>query len=227
MVEKTADFYYNKATEYFEDKIFNLAIDNFNKALELQPDYPHAHYNLGITMFEKKDFEQAITCFKKALEIDPEDAHSYSNLALLYLKKRDHEIALEYYKKSVELDPENFGLYKDIGDVYLKSKDYDSAIEWYKKAIEANGCFIAAKQALKWAEDQKNTQLIKEAQLNQPPEKTAPSAQDFFNTGATCVKNQNLDEALVNFRKCLKLNPEHVKAKMFINKIIELKQKGV
>ena len=47
------------------------AIAQFQKALEIKPNYPEAHYSLGQRLFGKGQMDEAIEQFQKALEINP------------------------------------------------------------------------------------------------------------------------------------------------------------
>ena len=47
------------------------AIDEFNKAIQLQPDNTVAHYMKGfVLLYDLYEYENAIICFQKVLELD-------------------------------------------------------------------------------------------------------------------------------------------------------------
>ncbi|MEI7555028.1 tetratricopeptide repeat protein [Candidatus Chlorohelix sp.] len=50
---------------------YNLAITQFQKALEMKPNWPLATYRLGIAFFERGDKEQATRYFDMANDIEP------------------------------------------------------------------------------------------------------------------------------------------------------------
>lgn len=47
----------------------DMAIEQLNEALRLQPDNANINYNLGLIYFQKKDYERAKTYAKKAYEL--------------------------------------------------------------------------------------------------------------------------------------------------------------
>ena len=55
------------------------AIECFNKALEIDPEYAEAWNNKGISLRKLGRYEEAIECYDKALEINPRLAESWHN----------------------------------------------------------------------------------------------------------------------------------------------------
>ena len=48
----------------------------YQKALEINPDYPEALNNLGLMLNHQNEFQEAETYFRKALEINPDYAEA-------------------------------------------------------------------------------------------------------------------------------------------------------
>ena len=60
----------------------DLALSDFNKALELNPMDAKTYYSRGNIYREKGDYDLAISDYSKALEIDPNYASAYNNREL-------------------------------------------------------------------------------------------------------------------------------------------------
>ena len=61
---------------------WNRALDDYNRAIELDPNYTEAYYRRGILLYTMVEREQAITDFETYLQLDPdgqfaETAHQY------------------------------------------------------------------------------------------------------------------------------------------------------
>jgi len=67
------------------------AIDRFQKAVELRPDFAAAHHNLGIVLFQPSRLPEAIACYRKAIEDQPGPAEAHWNLSQLLLLTADFE----------------------------------------------------------------------------------------------------------------------------------------
>ena len=58
------------------------AVVQYEKALELKPDYAIAHCNLAVALGGLEDFDSAIVHFQKALAIRPDYSLARKNLAI-------------------------------------------------------------------------------------------------------------------------------------------------
>ena len=64
--------------DYFDNKDYDNAYLYFSKAIELSPNYGHAHYMLGISIHYKGDnWEEALLHYQKAAELGNEEAQKY------------------------------------------------------------------------------------------------------------------------------------------------------
>lgn len=63
---------------------YGLAIQEFKKALAIDPDYAQAHRNLGRVYFVQGKFLMAAKHYKKLTDLDPRDIDSYVLTALAY-----------------------------------------------------------------------------------------------------------------------------------------------
>ena len=55
------------------------AIEEYSKAIEINPEDASAYYNRGNKKSDLKDYRGAIKDYSKAIEIDPENASAYYN----------------------------------------------------------------------------------------------------------------------------------------------------
>ncbi|NIM98282.1 MAG: tetratricopeptide repeat protein [candidate division Zixibacteria bacterium] len=74
------------------------AIEEYQKALELNPNLAQAHTNLGTVFLGQEDYDKAIDHFKKVMELNYYDTKAHYNLGLAYLYKGEVEKAQEEVK---------------------------------------------------------------------------------------------------------------------------------
>lgn len=72
---------------------YGLAIQEFKKALVVNPDYAQAHRNLGRVYSVQGKFLKAATHYKKLTELDASDIDSYVLTALAYAEAGKYEDA--------------------------------------------------------------------------------------------------------------------------------------
>jgi len=98
--------HYNLAVFYVgENKLFE-AEDNFEKAIQLKPDFADAYANLGKLYDLLREYPGAEENLKKAIQIKPEDPAYHFNLGLVYAKQGKLEDAKGEFKKSLEIKPD-------------------------------------------------------------------------------------------------------------------------
>ena len=103
------------------------AIDSYERAISLAPDFALAHYNLGAAYDEILQYDKALVEYQTAIQNDPRLYFAYNNLARLYmLQKRDYVSALRLLDRGVALNPSEpavkYSLLKNRAWAYLAIK---------------------------------------------------------------------------------------------------------
>lgn len=95
-ISTEAKLQYNKGVDMYRVGRYEEAIDAFEKAVELDPDYIDAYYNLGsILEFIKQD-DAALTVFKQIILRKPTDYEAVYKAAALSVKLGQQEQAKSY-----------------------------------------------------------------------------------------------------------------------------------
>jgi tetratricopeptide (TPR) repeat protein len=63
--------YNNRGIAYRRLKQYERAIHDYNKAIELNPEFAGAYYNRGLAYYDLKQYEKEQEDYEKALEFDP------------------------------------------------------------------------------------------------------------------------------------------------------------
>ena len=115
---------------------FSEAIDEFKRAIELQPDYAEAYYHMGRAYFSLHSYDKAHEAFKNASKHDPKlaDAH-FSYAVTSYMLGHDKE-AIDALKKALNVDPKHLNAYMKLGNIYLELKEYQDAANTYEKVLK-------------------------------------------------------------------------------------------
>ena len=82
-----AEAYCYRAYAYGSRKEYNLAIENYNKAIELKPDFAYAYRNRGVTHEINDRIDSAIGDYSKVIELNPDSSFAYSERGRAYRKK--------------------------------------------------------------------------------------------------------------------------------------------
>ncbi|MFO7555630.1 MAG: tetratricopeptide repeat protein [Desulfobacterales bacterium] len=103
--------FYNFTPKHQKEKAskeYELAIQEFNKALVINPNYAEAHLNLARVYYVQKKFLKAAEHYKKLTNLDPYDIDGYLYTASAYEKaqKYDEAIAELEIAKEKTTDPQ-------------------------------------------------------------------------------------------------------------------------
>ncbi len=120
------------------------ALDEYQKALELNPKYINALNNSGLVFCQLEKYEQAEMCHKLVLKISPDDENSLINLGNLKVKTKCYEEAVRYYKKALKTFKKTDLVYFNLGNCYVEMEEPLKAIANFKNAISNNPIYIDA-----------------------------------------------------------------------------------
>lgn len=95
----------NLGDVYARQGDMNRAVEEFKKAIEINPNYADAYHNLGNTYQQMGQIDLAVENYQKALSINPNLWQSYENLAAIYFNQGQSDLAEENIKKALEINP--------------------------------------------------------------------------------------------------------------------------
>lgn len=103
------------------------ALREFQKAIELKPNYGDAYHNLANTYVELGQIDKALENYQNALKFNPNLWQSHQNIASIYFSQKNYGPAIENIQKAISINPKNLNLRNNLGIVYLVSGQKDKA----------------------------------------------------------------------------------------------------
>ena len=117
-------------------KQYDVAIENFEKAITINPRYAEAYYFMAHTFNENGNSSQAVANFKKALEIKPTLFEASYNLGIVLYQEGDFKGAIYNYKQAIKIKPDLAEAHYNLGKAYRSTQNLTKAMQSYRKAIE-------------------------------------------------------------------------------------------
>ena len=94
---------YNRGICYSQMKEYNLALADFTRCLELDPDWAWAFSERGRVYLQLKEFDKAIKDCSNAIKYKPNYFHGYLIRAYAYQESGDHKKARVDFENALKL----------------------------------------------------------------------------------------------------------------------------
>lgn len=127
---------------------YQKAAEEFQKAIELKPNYGDAYHNLANVYHQMGRDDLAEKNYQKALEFNPNLWQSYQNLAAIYFNQKNYQLAREELEKAIQINSENADLHNNMGILYLNLGDKQKAREEFEKTLQIDPQNQKAQQQL-------------------------------------------------------------------------------
>lgn len=134
--DRDAEAHNNQGVVYHVQGQVDLAVSEYKKALNINPDLADAHSNLGVAYYAQGNTEQAIKEFKEALKIDHGLAQTHYNLGVAFKATGYLGWAIAEFKDALDTDPNDAATNFSIGEAYQNQGEHQKALEFYERYIK-------------------------------------------------------------------------------------------
>ena len=199
-------------TSHQRENNSNEAIETYNKAIEINPQFAEAWNNKGTALGNLGRFEEALIAYDKAIEINPQFAEAWNSKGAALGNLGRFEEALIAFDKAIEINPQFVGAWINKGAALRNLGRFEEALIASEKAIEINPQFAEA-----WYN--KGTALgnlgrFEEALIayDKAIEINPQHVGAWINKGVTLGNLGRFEEALISFDKAIEINPQFAEA---------------
>ncbi len=105
------------------------AIENFKKAIELNPNLESVHLELGFLYYKKRLFDLEKREYEEALRINPDNTDAMFYLATNLETRGLYEDAAKIFERIVVIDPEDVDAYYELGLAYLARGQREKVVD--------------------------------------------------------------------------------------------------
>ena len=96
----------------------NMAIADFKRALEIDPEYARAYHLRGLAWEAQNKDVEAMADFSKAIELRPDYAAAYYSRATLYTKTGQMDLAAEDSRMATHLTEHNIQTFANENNIW-------------------------------------------------------------------------------------------------------------
>jgi tetratricopeptide (TPR) repeat protein len=142
---------FNRGSAYLEQYRYAEAAKEYEKALQLFPDWTAAQFNLGLAYLNMQDQREASDAvdksrdlFRQILEAHPDHLHARFCLGLYYQHAGNHERALECFEKVRQADPKDpYAAYKCAESLLALGRS-EEGTKMLQRVVDLDPGFVSA-----------------------------------------------------------------------------------
>lgn len=202
----------NKGIEFWEGGKMDEALQEFKKALALDPNLVSSHSNIAAVYAEQGKFDDAMAELRIALRLDPDYAKAHHNLGVIYYQQRKFAQAIESFRKALILEPDSASNAKNLGNAYYESGNHTAALALYEKLIAAGYEDVALlkRTGMMYHRQKKPAEA---ARLFTRLAELRPNDDEILSNLALILYSLDKpEEAIKNLNKAIAVNPKSVDA---------------
>ena len=137
----------DRGRAYNRGEEVDRAIEEFGRALEVNPRAAEAHYSLGHSRMQKGDVAAAVPHFEKAVEYQPDHASALNNLGTIAAQRSRFDVAIGWYERLVAVQPLEASGLRNLALAQTGAGALADAAVTYRRALEVGPRDVATKRA--------------------------------------------------------------------------------
>jgi tetratricopeptide (TPR) repeat protein len=103
-----------------QQKKYQEAIDQFTKAIDVDPYWDYPYNNRGYCQLQLNNIENAFLDLHHSFEMNPDNSFSWRNLGAYYLRIGEFDKALHHFEEAEKIDPKTEMINFYLGQAHLK-----------------------------------------------------------------------------------------------------------
>ncbi|MEI6346631.1 MAG: tetratricopeptide repeat protein [Bacteroidota bacterium] len=205
----------------------------------------YANYSLALFYYEQQDYERAIGFYDKAIQKFDNDFEYYTNRGACYVKLKETTKAIDDFARAIDLNPKNAYAYNNRGSLFLQIGDIRNAFIDFQIATQIDSNYADAKANFEKTKMLQTAISSTSSSIDYSPEKSqlfndigvkkamngdienalpdfnkavlldSLNVNAYKNRGNAYASLKKFDEAMFDYNKVLKFNPND--AGIFMN----------
>jgi len=211
---------------YYNMLLYNIALDEFQTAVKLDPKENQYGYNEGLTLARMGRSEEAIQAFKRASEmkeandmyrilseqIKSNKAKDFYNKGCAAMEAKSVDEAIESFNSALGVKPDMVEAYVNLGYCYRIKRDPQKQVYYFEEAAKLSPDLPNLYYNLGLAYNDAGMILNAKYALEKAVDYDPSFKDAHFNLGMVYFKYNRIADAAGEFDKCVGLSPNWFEA---------------
>ena len=208
----SAETYLMQGNACYDFGLYDLAIANYDKAIQRKPDYAEAYYNRGVVKVELGQHFAAISDYDKAIQRKPTLAEAYYNRGVVKVELGQHFAAISDYDKAIQRKPTLAEAYYNRGVVKVELGQHFAAISDFDKAIQRKPDYAEAYYNRGTTKSKLGQHFAAISDYDKAIQLKPDDAEAYYNRGVAKGYLGQHFAAISDYDKAIQLKPNDAKA---------------
>lgn len=188
-------------------KEHETALQFFQRALQLDPNFTYAHTLCGHEYFANEDFANSMRCYRNAIRIDAQHYNAWYGIGQIYFKQEKHEMTEYHFRRALSINKHSSVLRCCLGKTLHKMGCTEEALQLLDEAVDRDPKNAIAKyeRAVVLFSIGHLIEALQELESLKDMAPREPNV--FFLLGKTCKRLSRVDQAMAHFSIALDLKP--------------------
>jgi tetratricopeptide (TPR) repeat protein/tRNA A-37 threonylcarbamoyl transferase component Bud32 len=203
---------YNRGQTLLELKRYKDALDSYNRAVEIRPEYAEAWKGQGNTLLQLKRYEDALNAYDKAIQIQPDYREAWTGRGAALAQLEQYEEAINSFDTALKIKPDDFETWNERGDLQIKLKQYSEAIASFDKAVKIKPDYSSAwyRRGLALHNLRRYEEAVQS--YDKAVEYKPDSSPSWYSRGNALINLQKYKEAVESYDKAVQFQPNFYQA---------------
>lgn len=205
--------------EYSRRREFTRALESFQKALALKPDYDLAVFNIANVYRTLGRDDDALAGYQRLLELDPRNAQAHQEAGQVLVDQGKLDAAQKELNRALELQPAMAAARNTLGALRLKQGDTATGEREIRAALDEKANLRLAHFNLALVAEQRGDVTGAIAEYKKEIELYPKSYMAQFNLGKAYEQLGSRNEQLSAYKAAVESNPAFAEGHLFLAKL--------
>ena len=123
--EENAEAFNARGVAFFEQKDYQSAQFDYEKAMALNPDWYKPVFNRALLRVAKQDLEGALSDYNLAIQLDSNQSEIYLNRGTILAENQKYSAAMKDFELASKLDSTNKNAWYNLGNIQFQLEEYN------------------------------------------------------------------------------------------------------
>ncbi|HVP56573.1 MAG TPA: tetratricopeptide repeat protein [bacterium] len=215
----SAQEYANWGRSYEVLKQDSLAVIALEKAVEKDSTLD-LHFEIGTLLYKQERYPEAVDHYQKKVQADSQSVPAYLNMGFSFIRMKKYPEAVKAFRKGVDLKPEDLQPHLWLAQSYALMDDIEQAKNEYLVVAKMDSTDAASRRYIGFYHLMKKEYPAAISYLQRSVALNSGDAQAHLWLAQAYLLNHQGDQALVEYRRVLQLDPNNQEAQKRV-KILE------